>query len=636
MGSTGGLGIAPLHGARVRPLIGANKSISSVVGVGTTGNALGITTAVYNTVTGDLDVTTTTEHGIRGPNELVKLVGLEFTCGRDYNVSDATYNEVTGDLVLNIGPHLLPVGEKVLIPDNALTFTCTKAAGNHTYPRSTDPISGKGANITQVSGSTITINVGPSPSGEQYPHTFVTATNPAVGVGTQYVGLTTTIYPKGVTFPGVGLTAFPVVGVNSAFGFRCNVGISTIRHTYVGSGTVFPYYSDLDWGQGYRNLGVTATGIGTTAIGVKVIDEEYDHKFIRAASNAIIVKAGGGPGTNTTLQPVNVSYASTSGRLQITKDNHGALVGTAHTAATGTTYDPTCGIMTVRLSLTPNFQLQTGQMVKFDDNSIEFSCNFGSGGTKTYPRTSDPLSGRWVGITTTAVNEFFINVLDPSGERGSLIPSTNTNPHTFTSGSTGGVSISRNKLEISPNSITMSCARDNFKTEHTYPRTTDPAHGNNLNILEATDNTFIVNVGAGGGAGSGAVITAEVVPNLHTFINRDTNCIGITTGGSGNITPDTAASRVPAYDPATGELTLHKQSGHPLVAPGLAQTATNAVYDPNVGIVTITTQSAHGYSSGDFVQIQPYSLTYTCGADGNVTNHRYPRPIAENRPEDPI
>ena len=535
VGSTGGLGIAPLHGARVMPIMGSNKSISSIVGIGTTGTALGITSAVYNNITGDLDITTSLEHKLSTPNELVKLVGLEFTCS------------------------------------------------------------------------------------------------------SSYAGLTTTIFPESVSFPlasGVG-TAYPIVGVNSAFGFRCNVGTSTITHTYVGSGTAFPYFSDLDWGQGYRNIGVDSVGVGTTAVGVTVLDQAYAHKFVTAASNTIIVKANGGPGNNSTHQPSFVSYASTSGKLILTANNHGALVGTSHTATTGTTYDPTCGIMTVKLTAAPVIPIETGQLIKIADKGISFSCNFGSGGTKAYPRSSDPLSGRWIGITTTAVDTFYVNVLDPSGDRGSLIPSTNTDAHTFASAITGAITLSVNKIELSPRSLTFTCDRDNHKTKHTYPRPSDPSHGNNLNILEATDNTFTVNVGAGGGAGSGAVVTAEVVPNLHIFLTRDTNCIGISTGGSGNITPSIAAGNVPSYDPATGNITFTK-SGHPLIAPGVAQTATNAAYDPSVGIVTITTQTAHGYTSGDFIQIAENSLTFKCAQDSNATNHSYPRPASKDKGADPI
>ena len=62
------------------------------------------------------------------------------------------------------------------LEDGALTFTCTKDSNgsNHAYPRSTDPVSDI-HQISNVTTNTFDINVGASPAGEQYPHTFVSA-----------------------------------------------------------------------------------------------------------------------------------------------------------------------------------------------------------------------------------------------------------------------------------------------------------------------------------------------------------------------------------------------------------------------------------------------------------------------------
>ena len=82
VGSTAGLGYAPLIGANLRPVV-AGGSIVDVVGVATTGASLSIQNAVYNNVTGILSVTTTTDHGLRFDDQSkdqVRLVGLSFTC----------------------------------------------------------------------------------------------------------------------------------------------------------------------------------------------------------------------------------------------------------------------------------------------------------------------------------------------------------------------------------------------------------------------------------------------------------------------------------------------------------------------------------------------------------------------------
>ena len=79
LGSTGGLGVAPLVGAKVVPNVGAGGStIAGVVGVATTGSSYGISTASYNNITGELQVTTSSNHDFGNINEFVRLDGLTF------------------------------------------------------------------------------------------------------------------------------------------------------------------------------------------------------------------------------------------------------------------------------------------------------------------------------------------------------------------------------------------------------------------------------------------------------------------------------------------------------------------------------------------------------------------------------
>ncbi len=78
LGSTGGLGVAPLVGAKVVPNLGAGGSIAGVVGIATTGSSYGISTASYNNITGELQVTTSSNHDFGNINEFVRLDGLTF------------------------------------------------------------------------------------------------------------------------------------------------------------------------------------------------------------------------------------------------------------------------------------------------------------------------------------------------------------------------------------------------------------------------------------------------------------------------------------------------------------------------------------------------------------------------------
>ena len=101
---------------------------------------------------------------------------------KDYTPHGATYDAASGEMVLSIANHGLSNGDYVKCADNSLTFTCSmdSNATNHAYPRTSDPVSGKYIEITASTTDTITINVGASPAGQQYAHTFVSAATNAI------------------------------------------------------------------------------------------------------------------------------------------------------------------------------------------------------------------------------------------------------------------------------------------------------------------------------------------------------------------------------------------------------------------------------------------------------------------------
>ena len=52
------------------------------------------------------------------------------------------------------------------------------------------------------------------------------------------------------------------------------------------------------------------------------------------------------------------------------------------------------------------------------------------------------------------------------------------------------------QIKLRTNSLIFKCDKDNYATEHRYPRPTDPAADTFLTISNVTTNTFRVNVGA--------------------------------------------------------------------------------------------------------------------------------------------
>ena len=81
-----------------------------------------------------------------------------------HDVTNATYDPATGDMVITIGTHSFTTDDLVEIGADKFAFTCTADGNVKTkyYPRSTDPAYNTPLNITAVDGAggTITVNVG--------------------------------------------------------------------------------------------------------------------------------------------------------------------------------------------------------------------------------------------------------------------------------------------------------------------------------------------------------------------------------------------------------------------------------------------------------------------------------------------
>ena len=121
---------------------------------------------------------------------------MTFSCSKDSNATnhtyprnnttthtatDAAYNPTTGILTSTINDHGMVSGDFVKIADDSLTFTCTEGAGNHTYPRPTDPVSGAWLEISNVTSNTFDVQVLDAlPSTNTTVHTFVSATSGGV------------------------------------------------------------------------------------------------------------------------------------------------------------------------------------------------------------------------------------------------------------------------------------------------------------------------------------------------------------------------------------------------------------------------------------------------------------------------
>ena len=115
-----------------------------------------------------------------------------------FTPTGATYNASTGDMEITIGSHNLTTSNSVEIIENGITFSCSQDgnATNHAYPRkvsvtsspNSDPAYETKLQIQATTPTSITVNVGASPAGLQYSHTFVSALSNAVTVNEYTAG----------------------------------------------------------------------------------------------------------------------------------------------------------------------------------------------------------------------------------------------------------------------------------------------------------------------------------------------------------------------------------------------------------------------------------------------------------------
>ena len=362
LGSTPGLGYAPLVGAKASLFKNSAGAITSVVGIATTsGVNYGITTAAYDNITGIITVTTDKVHGFSlGFPNTVQLKGLEFKCPKTVvgQPTNATYDGVTGISTITIANHGLVNGDAVILETGSICFTCTKDSNNstHCYPRATDPAANQYLTVSNVTTNTFQVNVGASNPGDVYAHTFVSATATAVKTigGGGYVGVTTTI------FQDHDRPLF-LVGIVSERTFEVQAGASTIPHTYQGGGHAFEFFADNTFGSGYRG--------GTVSIGVT--DIAYEHRFVSSGIGSIRKGSFAASGANA-FTATDADYESHSGLLKLTIPSHG---------------------------------LTTSDTVGIDTGGLVFKCSKdGFFGNHPYPRglsiTSNPNGDPIAGIQT--------------------------------------------------------------------------------------------------------------------------------------------------------------------------------------------------------------------------------------------
>ena len=218
-----------------------------------------VTAATYIPATGQVELTVGSGHG--------------YSAASPITATNATYTQTTGRLVVTSNGHGLVTGDRVLLTDGCLTFTCAKDsnATEHSYPRVNDPAHAKWLAVHVYTINTFTVYVGAAAdTADQYAHTFISgATNgilkkvgKTVGIKTESLGFKCSMdnyatihdYPRYGDPAGdgsvIGITSVTTstitldVGKLPRYRFTTNVGVNSIPHRYLGRGYVLPWYGD--------------------------------------------------------------------------------------------------------------------------------------------------------------------------------------------------------------------------------------------------------------------------------------------------------------------------------------------------------------------------------------------------------
>ena len=694
--STPGRGYAPFVGAKVRPVINSAGNIIDIVGVPTSGHKIGISTATYNNINGIIEISTDCDHGFL-IGDPVKLEGLEFACtgyGNTLGITSFVYDHISGiATIITDAAHGFTDPSQVAITTDGLTFTCEMDGQytNHTYPRAGDPADNKFLEVRNVTTDTfdvfvgITTNVGFTPTNAIY--------DANAGIMT-------------MTIPNHNIVAGTSIKIkdNSLF-FKCDMDGNSQTKSY-------PRITDPVFDTAISVASTTATGIAITVGTSPIVNYSITTATYTPTTGFLdlnIGQHGLATGTNIKLKEGGLIFRCNTDSYISTHTYPRNIIDTQ--TVNGATYDANAGIMTV--TVVPGGRLLgDGDWIKFDNDSISFKCDMDGGtSTKTYPRASDPVSGKWLPITGITTTSFSVDVGKSTAEPFSISsaiydptagivtatigdhnfmtgvsirlspesfafrcgldtyqslhyyprstdtvgyntavsiasttadsisfqvlasqPSTNISTHHFVpntgltaetgtqyDGTVGIMTVTSANHNLSngdwvrfeTGSVTFTCAKDNYCTTHAYPRETDPYSGKWTQVSHVTTNTFRVNIGVSpdksdhifsSGIASG-ITRSQIVgggPYTHTF----------QAAGVGSMDQ----KRDQAFDAPIG---IHSVGS-------TSHTATNAVYDPNVGIMTVTV-AGHGFMNSDRVKFDTGAISLKCSRDGYRIAHAYPR-----------
>ena len=182
--------------------------------------------------------------------------------------------------------------------------------------------------------------------------------------------------------------------------------------------------------------------------------------------------------------PTGATYDPVTGLFVITMGN-----SKAHQMTDGT-YDPATGIMEANIGA---HELEVGDFVWFNPESVTWSCDTGSGPTNhAVPEPHHPYYEKPCPIIGVSRNKIRMNV-GYGGDTGQQVHTfVSATPNAIQSGH--GLSIGDYVL-LKRGGFTMTCSRDNHTTRAYYPKAGYPADETPVEVLGAVPHKITVDVG---------------------------------------------------------------------------------------------------------------------------------------------
>ena len=267
LGSTGGLGVANLAPAKVKATTNGSGAIVGIVGLATSGNSFGISTASFNNTTGELQVTTSTNHGFRNINEFVRLDGLTFT--PSLSIPNNKNFSITG--ILSTTTFTTNVGVSTISHTYVGAGTATEFLADLSFGSGyRNPVS---VAVTDLSGNGASADI--TAEVVSNTHVFVSAVTNAVSVtgGLSLTPTNATYDPATgdlvITKASHGLTTSDTVGLaTNGFVFRCAQDNFSTDHAYPRSGPT-PSSGGGDPAHG-KTLAITSKTTNTFTVNVGI------------------------------------------------------------------------------------------------------------------------------------------------------------------------------------------------------------------------------------------------------------------------------------------------------------------------------------------------------------------------------